>query len=158
MPGVIQLGISDMPENRLVPELSVSDLNKSLHFYRDILGFKVEFERPEDRFAYMSFYGSELMIEEDYKRDGDGALWIVEPLDYPRGRGLNISIDCPSTRDLIERLKGAGVPLRKPVEDCWYRNNDILHGQRNFLVQDPDGYLLRFAESLGTKPFEKFVV
>ena len=61
-------------------------------------------------------------------------------------------------RDLIERLKDAGVPLRKPVEDCWYRDNDILHGQRNFLVQDPDGYLLRFAESLGTKPLEKFVV
>ena len=95
------------------------------------------------------------MIEEDYKRDDEAALWIVEPLDYPRGRGLNISIDCPSTRDLIERLKGAGVPLRKLVGDCWYRDNDILHGQRNFLVQDPDGYLLRFAESLGTKPLEK---
>ena len=144
-----------MPENRLVPELSVSDWDKSLRFYRDILGFKVEFERPEDRFAYMSFYGSELMIEEDHKKNGETSVWVVEPLDYPRGRGLNISIDCPSTYDLIGRLKDAGVPLRKPAEDCWYRDNDILHGQRNFLVQDPDGYLLRFAESLGTRPFEQ---
>ncbi|MDP8219157.1 MAG: hypothetical protein P9M03_10575, partial [Candidatus Theseobacter exili] len=61
-----------------MPELSVSNLNTSLHFYRDILGFKVEFERPENRFAYVSFYGSELMIEEDHKRDGEAALWIVE--------------------------------------------------------------------------------
>ena len=59
-----------MPDNKLVPELSVSNLEASLHFYRDVLGFKVEFERPEDRFVYMSFYGSELMIEEDRPREG----------------------------------------------------------------------------------------
>jgi hypothetical protein len=115
----------------------------------------VEFERPEDQFVYMSFYGSNLMIEEDRKRDAESALWIVEPLDYPRGRGLNLSIDCPSARDLVKRLKGAGIFIRKPIEDCWYRDNDILHGQRNFLVQDPDGYLLRFVEKMGTKPVEK---
>ena len=53
-----------MPDNKLVPELLVKDIDDSLHFYRDILEFKVDFERPEDRFAYMSFYGSDLMIEE----------------------------------------------------------------------------------------------
>ena len=144
-----------MPVNKLVPELSVSDLNKSLDFYRDILGFKIDFERPEDRFAYLSFYGSELMIEEDREREGEDSLWIIEPLDFPRGRGLNISIDCPRTCDLVKRLESAGVAIRKAVEDCWYRDNDILHGQRNFLVQDPDGYLLRFTEELGTKLVER---
>jgi hypothetical protein len=54
--------------------------------------------------------------------------------------------------DLVRRLSEAGIALRKPVEDNWYRNNQILHGERNFLVQDPDGYLLRFAESLGDRP------
>ena len=29
--------------------------------------------------------------------------------------------------------------------------NDVLFGERNFLVLDPDGYLLRLAEDLGTK-------
>jgi lactoylglutathione lyase len=140
-----------MPVNKLVPELSVSNLDVSLGFYRDIIGFTVEFERPESRFAYMSFYGSELMIEEDRNRVGDSALWIIEPLDYPRGRGLNISIDCPDANELVERLILAGITLRKPAEEEWYRDNNILHGQRNFLVQDPDGYLLRFAQSLGTK-------
>ena len=56
--------------------------------------------------------------------------------------------------DLVERLKNGGIALRKPVEDYWYRNNEILHGERNFLVQDPDGYLLRFAENIGSKPVE----
>ena len=40
-----------MPQNKLVPELLVSNLENSLQFYRDILGFKVEYERPENRFA-----------------------------------------------------------------------------------------------------------
>ena len=138
--------------NRLVPELSVSDLDRSLHFYRDVVGFKVMFERPENRFAYMTFHGSELMIEEDRHREGTSALWIVEPLDYPRGRGLNFSIDCPDSEALAKRLVAHGVSLRKPVEEAWYRENTILHGERNFLVQDPDGYLLRFTQRLGTRP------
>lgn len=140
------------PMKSLVPELSVSDLDKSLHFYRDIIGFEVMFQRPENRFVYMSFHASELMIEEDRPREGISALWIIEPLDYPRGRGLNISIDCPDAQALASRLAASGIQLRKPVEENWYRENQILHGERNFLVQDPDGYLLRFTERLGTKP------
>jgi catechol 2,3-dioxygenase-like lactoylglutathione lyase family enzyme len=136
----------------LVPELSVRDLDTSLHFYRDVVGFEVLFERPENRFAYMTFHGSELMIEEDRPRVGISALWIIEPLDYPRGRGLNISIDCPDADALGSRLMGNGIDLRKPIEENWYRENQILHGERNFLVQDPDGYLLRFTQRLGTRP------
>lgn len=136
----------------LVPELSVSNLDKSLHFYRDVVGFEVLFARPENRFAYLSFYDSELMLEEDRPREGTSALWIIEPLDYPRGRGLNISIDCPNVDVLAARLAENAVRLRKPVDENWYRENQILHGERNLLVQDPDGYLLRFSQRLGTKP------
>jgi lactoylglutathione lyase len=95
-----------MPNNLLVPELLVSNLDESLRFYRDIVNFKVDFERPEDRFAYMSFYGSELMIEEVTGKESE-SLWIIEPLDYPRGRGLNIQICCPDVCVLAKRLKTA---------------------------------------------------
>lgn len=40
--------------NKLVPELSVSDFERSLKFYCQVLGFEVEYERPEDSFAYLS--------------------------------------------------------------------------------------------------------
>ena len=95
------------------------------------------------------------MIDEYTDREDSDSLWVLEPLDFPRGRGINISIDCPSVIKLMKRLEDANVTLRKDVEECWYRDNDILHGQRNFLVQDPDGFLLRFAEKLGTRPVEK---
>ena len=138
-----------MAHNCLVPELSVAELAKSLVFYRDILGFKIEYERPEDKFVYMSFQGSELMLQEDSEKPSP---WNVLPFDYPRGRGLNLSIKCPDAAALLDSLHKAGIALKKPAEDCWYRDNDILHGQRNFLVLDPDGYLLRFAQALGIKP------
>lgn len=70
-------------------------------------------------------------------------------------RAFISKIFCPDASGLAERLTAAEIPLRKQVEDQWYRDNDILHGQRNFLVQDPDGYLLRFAQILGTKPVTK---
>lgn len=144
-----------MSDYKLVPELGVTDLDRSRHFYVGVLGFEVKFERPENRFVYMSLDGVDLMIEEDRVREGVSALWIVEPLDYPRGRGLNLSIDCRDASLLVKRLAQAGVPLRKPLEENWYRDNKIEHGELNFLVQDPDGYLLRFAQRLGTRPCVK---
>ena len=144
-----------MSTYKLVPELGVTDLDRSRHFYIEVLGFEVKFERPENRFVYMSLDGVDLMIEEDRVREGVSALWIIEPLDYPRGRGLNLSIDCRDASLLVKRLAQAGVQLRKPLEENWYRDNKIEHGELNFLVQDPDGYLLRFAQCLGTRPCVK---
>ncbi len=37
----------------LVPELSVSDLAESLSFWLDLLGFRIAFDRPVARFAYL---------------------------------------------------------------------------------------------------------
>lgn len=139
----------------LVPELSVSNIERSARFYLEVLGFEILFERPENKFMYLRYHGSELMIEEDRPREGMSSLWIIEPLDYPRGRGLNISIDCPDAEGLADRIVASGGTLRKPIEDNWYREGEILHGERNFLVQDPDGYLLRFAQRLGTKPIDR---
>lgn len=44
--------------NRLVPEMIVSDLARSLRFYCEVLGFRIEYQRPEHHFAFLSFHGS----------------------------------------------------------------------------------------------------
>jgi lactoylglutathione lyase len=41
--------------------------------------------------------------------------------------------------------------LYAPVNDAWYRNRTVESGERVFLVLDPDGYLLRFAEPIGIR-------
>jgi catechol 2,3-dioxygenase-like lactoylglutathione lyase family enzyme len=138
----------DFKANKLVPELSVIDLKRSLHFYCEILGFKIEFDRPENSFAYLSFFGSQLMLEQDKLAD---SRWDVGPRSYPRGQGLNLSIECPDAEALTGKLKNNGWTLQKPMEECWYRNGEFHHGETNFLVLDPDGYMLRFQQDLGMK-------
>jgi hypothetical protein len=49
-------------------------------------------------------------------------------------------------------LTASDWPLFQPVEEAWYRADAIENGQRQFLVQDPDGYLLRLAQDLGERP------
>lgn len=134
--------------NRLVPEMIVSDLARSLRFYCEVLGFRIEYQRPEHHFAFLSFHGSQLMLEQD---DLEESSWRVGPLQAPFGRGMNLSIKCPDVQGLVARFETAGHTLRKPLEERWYRSNDVLFGERNCLLLDPDGYLLRFAEDLGTK-------
>lgn len=134
--------------NPLVPELIVSDLSRSLAFYCGVLGFRIEYERPEEHFAFLSFGGSQLMLEQDWQSESP---WRVGPLEAPYGRGINLSIECADASAMVVALEDAGHALRNPIEERWYRKGGMLVGQRNFLVQDPDGYLLRFAEDLGMK-------
>ena len=35
------------------------------------------------------------------------------------------------------------------IEENWYRHDDKMLGNKEFLIQDPDGYLLRFTQDLG---------
>jgi catechol 2,3-dioxygenase-like lactoylglutathione lyase family enzyme len=138
-----------MKYNHLIPELSVSDFKKSLHFYTNILGFKVEYDRPESKFAYLSFQGSQLMIEQgnDDKKDP----WYTGELVYPRGRGIHFQIDIDDLKPLIKSLKKYNYPVKVTPKDYWYRNNNTLVGMRGLLIMDPDGYLFMFNQDLGVK-------
>lgn len=135
--------------NKLVPELLVTNLDRSLEFYCTILGFRVEYQRPESGFAFLDFNGAQLMLEED---DQESSPWRVEPLEAPFGRGMNLSIECPDIHVLAQALAHAGIMLRRDIQECWYRQDDRLCGQSNLLVLDPDGYLLRFTQALGFRP------
>lgn len=134
------------PPPKLVPELICSDIERSLAFY-GMLGFVVLYARPEERFAYLEREGAELMIEQPTERN-----WTTAELAYPFGRGINFQIEVSDVRALCAMCERAGVALFLPLEDKWYRADDKLTGNRQFIVQDPDGYLLRFFEDLGEKP------
>lgn len=128
---------------KLVPELSVSNLSKSLAFY-ELLGFSVLYRR--DNFVYLDFEGIQWMLQ---ALEIDG--WQVAKLTQPYGRGINFQIECSNATALHDKLKANNHPLFRELKDSWYKTGDVYSGQREFLVQDPDGYLLRFAEALGEK-------
>lgn len=136
--------------NALVPELSVSNFSKSLDFYTRILGFSVAYDRPEEGFAFLVLGEAQLMLDQI----GDGRTWQTAALDFPLGRGINFEIEVDSIQPLLTRLQTNDIPLFLPPEEKWYRVDDYEAGNRQFLVQDPDGYLLRFTEDIGQRPFD----
>lgn len=129
----------------MVPELLVADLPRSLAFYVDVLGFEVRFRRRDPDFVYLALGGAQLMLETDHE-----TAWVAGPLDAPRGRGVNLQIEVPDARALRDAVVATGHGLFREIRDTWYGtgDGDGDEGQREFLVQDPDGYLLRFAQPL----------
>lgn len=129
----------------LVPELLVSDMTASRHFWCDLLGFKVAYERPPG-FAYIELDGAHVML---CKRNG---VWETGSMEKPLGQGINFQISVRKVDEIFAILSSAGWPIYVEPMISWYRAGPVELGQKEFLVQDPDGFLVRLAESLGRRP------
>ena len=68
------------------------------------------------------------------------------------GRGINMQIAVDELDPVLTALRTAGWPLFMEPETKWYRDRDVERGVRQFLVTDPDGYLLRIQSSVGVRP------
>jgi len=128
--------------NPLVPELDVTDIDKTLWFYCDIIGFKVEYARKEHRFAFLSYGKAQLMVEQ-YSGN-----WETGALTYPFGRGMNLQIFVPDLAAIEDRLLQAEVPLFRDKRENTYVKDGVALKMLELLVQDPDGYLLRFSQHM----------
>ena len=120
-------------------ELLVTDINISKDFYLNVLKFENKYERVG--FIYMDYFGTQIMLDE---RNGS---WETGEMQKPYGRGINLQIETPEFDALYERLKKINWPL---YQDIYEKERDLggtIGLGKEFLVQDPDGYLLRFAQS-----------
>ena len=63
---------------------------------------------------------------------------------YPFGRGINFSIEVDDIDMIYKRLISKKYPLYRTMMSNKYKSNGEYLEQKEFLVQDPDGYLLRF--------------
>lgn len=123
--------------NSLIPEFSVSNILVSRKFYID-LGFEIVYERVEDKFCFLSLDNNQIMIEEINDN------WNVGKLEYPFGRGINISMAVSDIDKFYNNVKNKNIKLYKDIEAIKYRVDDGYVCDMQFLIQDPDGYLLRF--------------
>jgi hypothetical protein len=112
-----------------------------------VCGFSVLYARPEERFAYLDREGAQIMIEQPTKR-----AFVAGELAYPYGRGINLQIEVSDVAPLYAQVQAAGAVIYLELEDRWYRRDLTLLGNRQFVVHDPDGYLLRFFQDLGERP------
>ncbi len=132
--------------NKIIPELSVKNLEKSINFYK-LIGFKIEYERKENKFVFLSMGEIEFMLQEIEEKN----KWDIAPLEYPFGRGINFQLEVDNVDKIYNTLKKNNYEIAFEIEENWYRQNNLLLGNKEFLVKDPDGYLLRFSEDLGEK-------
>ena len=122
--------------NSLIPELSVSNIDISKKFYLD-LGFKIRYERKENKFCFLQLEGNQIMIEENNDN------WNTGKLEHPYGRGINLSMTVSNIEKMYEILKEKNIKFFLDLEIHEYRIDDKISYDKEFLIQDPDGYLLR---------------
>ena len=132
--------------NKMIPELSVTNLKNSLKFYQTV-GFKIEYERDENKFVFLSMGEIQFMLQEISKED----KWNIAPLEYPFGNGINFQLEVENVDNIYNVLKENNYKIEFEMEEKWYRQDKKMLGNKEFLVQDPDGYLIRFSEDLGER-------
>jgi len=106
----------------------------------------VLYDRPEERFAMIDLAGARLMLEQ---ADGPGRRFRTAPLEQPFGRGVNLQIEIADVRATYARVVENGAAVLIPLERRWYRVGELERAQDQFVVCDPDGYLLRLISILG---------
>lgn len=128
----------------MVPELVVTDFDNSLSFYRDVIGFNIRFQRSNPGFAYLDLDGAQLMLEQLTEES-----WAVDEMEQPFGRGINFQIEVKDVQLIYKKIISLTISVFRDLKEEWYKTGNSVSGQKKVLVQDPDGYLLRFSQYLG---------
>ena len=128
-----------MNYNAVIPEFMVSNIEQSRSFYCDLLGFSIEYERPEENFLFLSLEDCQLMLEEGTDEE-------LAELSYPFGQGINISFGIKDVPSLYQKVIEANYPIHRPLTKREFRVGEKYIYPHEFAVLDPDGYFLRFSE------------
>lgn len=143
------MGTGSPPDiwSNIMAEMMVSDFPAALAFWTGPMGFAVAFTRPAQKLACLTRpEGAQIMVCE---RDGD---WETGPLEPPYGRGAILQVYVADVLALHAAFTELDHPFFVPLREKWRDWGDRLGGQREFLVQDPDGYLVMVAQRHGTRP------
>jgi catechol 2,3-dioxygenase-like lactoylglutathione lyase family enzyme len=122
----------------LSPNLIVADVERSIAFYRDVLGFTVEQTVPDAGpfvFAIVKSGAVELMLN----APGPAVEEYPAFKGRPIGGTLTLFIHITGIHAAYEALR-AKVTVVLPLEKKWY-------GVTEFAITDPDGYVITFAET-----------
>ena len=128
-----------MKYNDLIPEFVVSNIDISKDFYVNMLGFKVEYEREEDKFIFLSLGNIQLMLEEGSKEE-------LSQMKYPFGKGINFTFGVNNIDELYSKFKIKKSLLKRDIEIREFRVDDEIIYVKEFSILDPDGYFIRISE------------
>lgn len=126
-----------MKYNALIPELIVADIEQSRNFYIDLLGFQLEYERPEDKFVFLSCGEAQLMLEEATPEEK-----MEEKCPFGKGR-TNFSLSVDNVEKVYARCQNANYPIKTYLEVRQFRVGDTFIQDKEFSILDPDDYFWR---------------
>jgi uncharacterized glyoxalase superfamily protein PhnB len=140
---ILFLSISHAQEGTMIksmtPNLMVQDVNKSIDFYRDVLGFEVIATVPDSGkfdWAWMKHGTVELMVQTMPSLVQD----LPEFKGKPIGATQTLYTKVEDVKKLFEQIKGrANVVLGLKT---------TFYGMEEFSIKDPDGYLITFASEV----------
>lgn len=120
---------SDVYPMPMFVTLEVSDVTKSTGWYQDVLGFTNVFQQPTVAHVRYRKYGDVLLVlgGNEYEERGHGVTTCF-------------NVEDESVKDVTERAKEAGASVSGPYETG--------HNTREITITDPDGYAVRFSESI----------
>ncbi len=126
----------------VAPEFFVRDVDASVAFYVDKLGFTLVRADPEGDgrhgFAVLARGDAEFMFVHE------SSLGPVNraALPYPRAAGVDIRLMVDDVDAVYASVRARGVNVVLPIDDRPY-------GLRDFIISDADGYRIRFAQRIG---------
>ena len=116
---------------RFTVNLLVRDLEKSLPFYRDVLGATVRYADAD--FAALHLAGLEFMLHADHAYDHHPLYERLKD-KAKRGTGAELRLLGVDPDALQKRAEVAGTKVLQPAMD-------FPHGWRDVMLEDPDGYI-----------------
>lgn len=123
-----------MAINGIIPQLRTTDIQASVHFYTEKLGFALEFIY-QDFYAGVSAGNQMLHLKLVDERDPS--------IDYvDEGGHLHLYIEVDGVAAFAEQLKGRGVRLVSDVQETAWNT-------REFTIHDDQGHTLYFGEPVG---------
>jgi len=131
-----------MEGKMIIPVLSVADVDASVNFYTEKLGFTREFAFPgpdgKNTFASVKLGEAHVMVgtDSDLKSVGKGVEFMIY---IPE----NADID-----DYYAQTQARGVEIAKELKTAYW-------GDRVFTVNDPDGYVISLTKTVQNVPMEE---
>lgn len=117
----------------IAPQFLVDDLNIAVAYYRDKLGFDVDF-RYQSFYAGVSRNGFAIHLKCAPKT-------VTDRAHRRQNEHLDAYISVTGVATLYEELRSRGALVTRPLEERPW-------SCRDFYVEDADGYILCFSEAM----------
>jgi lactoylglutathione lyase len=131
-----------MKLKKLTPNLVVRNVEASLNFYREVLGFEPGITVPEQppyvfgsvtSGAVEIFFNDQKFVAEEYPALAAKAI----------GGSLTLFIEVEGIEDLFKKVQQHGAKITMPMKDQFY-------GMREFAFEDPEGWVITLAQRVNT--------